>query len=772
MVNRTRVTGGADVGVRGPVFVAPTLGWRPDRVDVIVTVVVSLIGVVATAYAPKAGDTVARIQFGRITSGHLVAMLVLASFLGWQRRAVSRWRPTRGQWLAFFGVQVATGLATAVIQHLLWRVFPIPAADRFTFAMELFVDPIQSLLAGLVIDSFRVGLWRQDALRARAGFNARLTALADEQANLELRTFKANLNASAVASGLRTIAERLRADEGSREDAVALLTTLGDHLRRVVAASGRVDGVLEEEVESLAPLLELEQQARHRAFEWHVDLPDSEADRPVPRLLLGSLLGVLLEGRANRRVPARLALSVSPETAEAPAIIRMELADSGAGMRAESSAFVMLRQRLRSVFHDENCLVLDASGDAIVARVTLPRETEVRAEAGPSVPPVTVVAPKRIWRAWVWENFVGWRPVLLVAFMLLGGYKTVTNTLLMPSEYHATSYFHTLIRWPWFLAHVATVFWIVRRTPLFSLDGVVPGDVRRLAIRLVAVALGVGTVLVLSEAIGHVIAGMPRSAIPGMAEPLSAIAYHAFLRYALVTTIVWAVAAHMFEASAARIALWWHVRGFGRTVDQAERLNAEGELAALRAELNPHFLGNALHVVGSLVASDPRKAADLIGVLERVVARAARPLRSAVVRLADELADLRLYTAVAEARFGERLHIIADFATRLADAAVPVLLLQPLVENAIKHGLGPKGGAGTVTISAARVKRRLQLVVADDGVGPPAVPSGRIGVGMAHTQERLARLFGRRAACTLRARAGGGAEVIVAMPFVRLRPQT
>lgn len=196
------------------------------------------------------------------------------------------------------------------------------------------------------------------------------------------------------------------------------------------------------------------------------------------------------------------------------------------------------------------------------------------------------------------------------------------------------------------------------------------------------------------------------------------------------------------------------------------RLQA-AELATLRLQLNPHFLFNALNTLAVLMRED-EAAADRL--LERLSAflRAvlAGSTRGEETSLAEELELLDHYLAVEGARFGERLVVRKEIAPAALAAAVPRLLLQPLVENAIKHGLGIRKAGGCVMLSAELVADRLVLTVSDDGPGwrqsPPAA-----GVGLSNTRLRLEKLHGDRQQMELLARPHGGAVVRLTFPHVR-----
>ncbi|HYL75935.1 MAG TPA: histidine kinase [Bryobacteraceae bacterium] len=188
----------------------------------------------------------------------------------------------------------------------------------------------------------------------------------------------------------------------------------------------------------------------------------------------------------------------------------------------------------------------------------------------------------------------------------------------------------------------------------------------------------------------------------------------------------------------------------------------EAELRALRAQINPHFLFNCLNTIADLVVRSPSRAETMIlrlaEVFRHVLDHSNRPLTS----IRDEIEFLRTYLSIEEARFGDRLQVKIDVAPEVEGAQIPSLILQPLVENALKHGLGPKPGPGHLAITVRADGDNLQMTVEDDGMGPSAHPGK--GLGLANIAERLQTLYQDRASVSLRRREGGGSVATVVIP--------
>ena len=186
---------------------------------------------------------------------------------------------------------------------------------------------------------------------------------------------------------------------------------------------------------------------------------------------------------------------------------------------------------------------------------------------------------------------------------------------------------------------------------------------------------------------------------------------------------------------------------------------ARARLDALASQLQPHFLFNALHAASSLIDTDPPAARKTLVRLSDLL-RATLDVKQHTVPLSEELALLELYLDIQRIRFHDRLTVTIDVSPDAALVRVPPLLLQPLVENAIRHGIAAKPDAGTITISARRDRERVRITVADDGVGLSPDHDERIGLGT--TRARLEALF-PDARLELHARAVG-TEAVIEVP--------
>lgn len=198
-------------------------------------------------------------------------------------------------------------------------------------------------------------------------------------------------------------------------------------------------------------------------------------------------------------------------------------------------------------------------------------------------------------------------------------------------------------------------------------------------------------------------------------------------------------------------------------------LAAQAQLQLLKLEMQPHFLFNALHSVSALIESDPIAANDTLALVSDMLRHAVETARVQEVPLREELSTLRLYTQIQQVRFGERLRLTWAIDDETLGAAVPHMLLQPLVENAIKHGVEVHSNAGAITIRAARTRNTLALSIRDDGPGfSKPSPRRGPGIGIANVRSRLTQLYGENHSFRVSDAAGGGSMVEIRIPFVAI----
>jgi two-component system, LytTR family, sensor kinase len=326
---------------------------------------------------------------------------------------------------------------------------------------------------------------------------------------------------------------------------------------------------------------------------------------------------------------------------------------------------------------------------------------------------------------------------VFLAWTLIGVMNTfqrLANTADMRSEYPVWILAKIAIITHWMKAALSVpLIWLVERFPLGRETWK-----RRSAIYF-AVLIAYITVFVVARpylvptiyfepSSGHVLATRP----PFWDQFIVALrSFFGDLFYSYCLTIV---AAH-----------WWqYALKVKRTQIEQERLQARlasSELQALKMQLQPHFLFNTLHTISNLTSLDTTKAQRMIARLSELLRLSLEHVSSDAIPLRRELDFLESYLEIEKTRFEERLKVTISCDEEILDAAVPNMLLQPLVENAIKHGVSKKAAGGSIMIVARRELDRVMIAISDDGAGVSA-NGGGYGIGIANTRARLQQLYG------------------------------
>jgi two-component system LytT family sensor kinase len=217
----------------------------------------------------------------------------------------------------------------------------------------------------------------------------------------------------------------------------------------------------------------------------------------------------------------------------------------------------------------------------------------------------------------------------------------------------------------------------------------------------------------------------------------------------------------------------WNLARIEMKLEEQDRLLLESRLDALQSQINPHFLFNTLNSISSLVRFDPDRARDLIVKLSKILRRLLGK-HDEFVQLREEIEFVDDYLDIEVVRFGrDKLRVYKHLNPDTLDVVMPSMLLQPLVENSIKHGLSPKVDGGSITVRSRLQEGKLVIHVEDDGVGmsaPPAIAaqasSGR-GIGLVNVAERLHVLFGDEGKMIVQSRDGQGTLVILELPVLQ-----
>jgi hypothetical protein len=194
---------------------------------------------------------------------------------------------------------------------------------------------------------------------------------------------------------------------------------------------------------------------------------------------------------------------------------------------------------------------------------------------------------------------------------------------------------------------------------------------------------------------------------------------------------------------------------------------ATAQLQSLKMQIQPHFLFNTLNAISVLIEENPASAKKMVGLLSGLLRRSLDHVNTHVVPLEREMEFIDAYLEIQKARFGERLTVITNISPETSRAEVPYLVLQPLVENAIQHGISARPGPGEIRIESIRLDGFLKLVVTDSGSGAPfaAPPQSGSGIGLSNTRARLEQLYGEQQQLELSLLPGGGTEVTVLIPY-------
>ena len=200
---------------------------------------------------------------------------------------------------------------------------------------------------------------------------------------------------------------------------------------------------------------------------------------------------------------------------------------------------------------------------------------------------------------------------------------------------------------------------------------------------------------------------------------------------------------------------------------------AQAQLESLKLQLHPHFLFNTLNTITALINTDARAAERVVSALSELLRLSLRTAPEPEVPLERELEVLEHYIGIQRVRFKDRLTVAFDIDPAARRALVPTLILQPLVENAIRHGIAPRAAPGRVVIAARQADGRLELRVSDDGVGCAAASPPREGIGLGNARARLRSLYGGAHRFEVGGRPDGGFAVSIDIPFrVQTAPHT
>ncbi|HRI12557.1 MAG TPA: histidine kinase [Verrucomicrobiota bacterium] len=319
--------------------------------------------------------------------------------------------------------------------------------------------------------------------------------------------------------------------------------------------------------------------------------------------------------------------------------------------------------------------------------------------------------------------------------------------------------------WALWLLFLPAVAWLSFRFPIER-----KRLFRNVGLHLLACLLLVATNRASFRAVDNIFSRAPRLESPGPPSPQArrlgppgAFGALLGLRAALDVLVYWSL-----------VGVCQAITNF-RSSQERERQAAElaarltsAQLQALRMQINPHFLFNTLNSIAALVYVNPRAADEMLGDLSELLRRSLDSMEEQEVPLAQELEFIGAYIGIEQRRFGERLQVELSVSDELMKALVPALILQPVIENAIRHGIEPQRGPGLISIKATREAEHLHLVIRDNGRGLPGEDvdsSARRGIGLANTQARLQGLYGQDQSFSFGRAEPEGCRVDIRLPF-------
>jgi signal transduction histidine kinase len=259
----------------------------------------------------------------------------------------------------------------------------------------------------------------------------------------------------------------------------------------------------------------------------------------------------------------------------------------------------------------------------------------------------------------------------------------------------------------------------------------------------------------------HVIVGIVVATAKTLADRFVFAMITGFWMYLLATTLALNLVIYGAIVTAAHGVEYYRR---SREREHLEAQLAETRLQMLSMQLQPHFLFNTLNTIAEMVHEDPDVADTMIAGLSGLLRRTLELGSTQEIPLAEEIDLMSRYLEIQKARFGERLRVTVSVSGAAQDGRVPALLLQPIVENAIRHGLAARLDAGRIAVDARVEGDGLVISVTDDGAGSAETINGAERVGIGNTRARLEAMYGERASLTLAPAEGRGARVTIRIP--------
>ncbi len=355
---------------------------------------------------------------------------------------------------------------------------------------------------------------------------------------------------------------------------------------------------------------------------------------------------------------------------------------------------------------------------------------------------------------WGW-SFAGWTALGLFYFSQGMVQKAVSHD--------PTPWWNHLVSWlvgfyVWGLL-VPVILWLVRRFPIGRKNWARRGLLHlALAVAVSAVQLVIEAAVLRGVGVFPAIMTNYRATV----ELLMVIGFHqGIIMYWVVMGVDYALRTYHAYREREKQALELELRAAGLKTQLAR-----AELSALKTQLQPHFLFNTLNAIMVLVRQGKqREAEETLALLSDLLRAVLEDVDAQEVPVERELEYLKLYLAIEQVRFQDRLKVEISADPAILEAAVPHMGLQPIVENAVRHGIGRSSEAGRIRIAAARVGETLEIVVEDDGPGLPAQMPQNRGIGLANTRARIEQLYGAGGRLVVANGERGGTVARLAIPY-------
>ncbi len=702
--------------------------------------------------------------------------LVIAVCARLARRRLPLWRHLLMHLLSA-GVFSVVHLAIRLFLIVQLRLQIVQAASRLD---QFNITLMGNLALDLILYFTIVALWH--GVRYYQSYRERQLRASDLEARLaraRLQILTAQLHPHFLFNTLHSISTLMHRDVAAAD---RLMARLSDLLRMTLDNLEKPQIPLQQEMEFLSGYLEIERTRFRERLAVEMDVDADALQALVPNMLLQPLVeNALRYAVAPRSAPGRIHIRARRD--ESRLLLTVE--DNGPGLppgwqepAKSGPGLANTRVRLEQLYGSDQSLALSNLPEGgLQVTLTMPfvsaPEPVAQTPAAPAWPEAaTVLAekhtvesnpqereqeflasprrdpllPERWWARWVLV-MAGWTALALYfstesfAYIL---FTTSPSPFLRVFSWWATHFYLWALLTPlvWFLL---CRFPLDRDTWKRNLAVHVPGS-------LAVTALHVALWLPMAPLLG----------LPGMAEMPPWQMYKSFLVGDAHSNLMvyWSL-----------LGLWNSAHYYRKFQEQAlaasrlEKSLSQARLDALQMQLQPHFLFNTLHAISTLMQRDVQAANRLIVRLSDLLRLTLEHAGEQVVPLQKELELLEQYLEIQRTRFQDRLTVRMDIDPETLDARVPCLILQPLVENAVRHGIAPLSRPGRIEIRAHRQNGTLRLEVCDDGVGLKAGEGPLQGIGLGNTRARLAQLYGSSQALRMTNAPTGGLVVSVDIPF-------